>query len=104
MWELLPSLLPLLLFGCGLFWLSFRERDRRLRGWQDAAVACGLQILDPSAWSQRLTARKGPVEVKIEVCGSKGQSTRIIVSIPGHPEEPEQPFQTARKEPVGRRV
>jgi len=79
MWEIT---LPVL-FGGLLLWIAFMRHRQRLRDWQEAAVTCGLQVMEVAEWGQQLTVGKGPLEVKIEPCGNKGQSTRIIVSVPG---------------------
>jgi hypothetical protein len=72
------------LVGGGLLY-GFFLHGRRLRGWQETAAACGLEVVEGSAWKLQLTARTGPVEVKIGVGEKEGQPTRIVVSIPGPP-------------------
>ncbi len=84
MLELLVPLFPLGLGGAVL-WIALLLRRGRLRGWQDAAVACGLQVLETSGWRTRLTARAGPVTVTIEAYGNKGRYTRIILGVPMAP-------------------
>jgi HEAT repeat protein len=84
MWELLIPLLPAAVGGAGL-WVGLVQRRRRLRAWQEAAGACGLQAVDTSGWRAQLTARAGPVTVRIETCGNKGLKTRIVVCVPGPP-------------------
>jgi hypothetical protein len=83
--EFLLPLLPLAFAALGLS-LGFVQRHRRVRAWQDALRACGLQVTEPPGWSRQLTARAGPVAVKIETCGNKGRLTRITVWIPGPPD------------------
>jgi hypothetical protein len=72
------------LVGGGLLY-GFLRHGRRLRGWQETAAACGLEVVEGSAWKLQLTARTGPVEVKIGMGEKEGQPTRIVVSIPGPP-------------------
>ncbi|HYU31629.1 MAG TPA: hypothetical protein VEW48_05660 [Thermoanaerobaculia bacterium] len=79
---LLPALLPFAFIGASL-WLGFVHQRRRLRAWQDAAVACGLQNVESPGRSE-LSAQAGPVSVKIDAYGDKG--TRIVVSVPGPPD------------------
>lgn len=74
-----------LLLGGAFLGVGLLHRRHRLRGWQNAAVECGLEVLKAASWRHGLTARAGPVEVKIEPCGNKGQYARIIVSLPVPP-------------------
>ena len=82
---MLEPLLPLLLGGVGLG-IGLFQRRRRLQAWRDAAAACGLENITVSGWNRQLTARTGPIGVKLEACGHKGRYTRIVVSIPGPPD------------------
>ncbi len=77
-------LLPVALGGVSV-WLGLVQRRQRVRAWQDAAAGCGLQVVGSPGWSQ-LSARAGPVSVKIETCGDKGKYTRIIAWAPGPPD------------------
>ncbi|HEX6862111.1 MAG TPA: hypothetical protein VF414_04800, partial [Thermoanaerobaculia bacterium] len=55
-------------------------RRQRLRTWEEAATACGLQVLETSSFpGLRLRAAAEPVEVRIETTGDKGRLTRIVV-------------------------
>ncbi|HWN43609.1 MAG TPA: HEAT repeat domain-containing protein [Thermoanaerobaculia bacterium] len=58
---------------------------KRLRAWQDAAVSCGLQVVETSSgWYPWLKARTGPIEVRISTSGD--QKTQIVVEAPWPPE------------------
>jgi HEAT repeats len=71
----------------------------RLQGWMDAAVRCGLQVVEAtSAFSPRLEARVGPVEVRIESFKQiMGEAARIVVMAPVPPDFPQVKI---RPEPV----
>ena len=79
----MSELVGVLIFGA-MFWLYHRlsgrvpqpHRDRR-QDWKDAVDRCGLRIAGDRAYP--LTARGGPVEVRIETFG---QATRIVVEVP----------------------
>jgi hypothetical protein len=85
---MLEPLIPLVPFAFGSLGLgiAFVQSRQRLRAWQKAAVQCGLEVDKATVWRTRLTAHKGPIEVKIERHGPKGQSTRIIVTAPWPPD------------------
>jgi HEAT repeat protein len=82
--ELVP-LLPIAFGAVGL-WAAILHRRRRLQAWREAAAACGLQNAEVSNWPTQVTARAGPLTVRIETCGNKGRYTRITVSVPGSPD------------------
>src|SRR5215212_6961307 len=75
-----------LLIGGAILWAGLQQSHQRLKGWQDAAESCGLQILEAaSAMPPHLRASAGAVEVRIGAFGNKGRSTRIVVETPGSP-------------------
>lgn len=56
-----------------------------MQEWKAAAELCGLQDVKVSRLVPMLTARAGPVEVRIRVSGDKKLSTLIVVTVPGPP-------------------
>jgi HEAT repeat protein len=78
---ILPILMLLGLTARTVF--NFVQRRRRLRGWQEVAQACGLQVAETSSvLGPQLTARAGQVTVTLEAFGS---STRIVLRGPVSP-------------------
>lgn len=73
--------------GYGLLRDGTLQSRGRLRAWQDAAASCGLQVVVTEArfWDLRLEARVGPVEVRIETCEDRQDSTQIVIEAPGPP-------------------
>jgi hypothetical protein len=99
-----------ILFVGGSIWAGILQGRQRLKGWQDAVESCGLQVLEASsAFSPELRAweGKGAMEVRIETFGDKGQSTRIVVEVPGPPDfqsvtiRPESTFKLTREIEIG---
>ncbi|HEX6862110.1 MAG TPA: HEAT repeat domain-containing protein [Thermoanaerobaculia bacterium] len=73
----------LLLLGAGAG-AGILESRRRLRGWRDAAVSCGLEVTQVSrGWSSWVKARDGQGEVLIELSGDGASGVRIVVEAPG---------------------
>jgi HEAT repeat protein len=65
-------------FGCG-----FLLRGKHAQTWEDAAVSCGLQVVDaPTFWHLPLKSGTGWAVVRFEAFGDEGQSTRIAVVAP----------------------
>jgi HEAT repeat protein len=57
----------------------------RLRRWHDAAVACGLQVVEisgPLVRRMKLTAQKGSLTVQIEVRHGKDEAIWVVVTGP----------------------
>ncbi len=80
MWEAVLIVLG----GGAAFGAGIRDRRKRLRAWQDAAVSCGLQVSETSSlWYPRLKAGAGPMEVRIS---SSGDGAQIVVKAPWPPE------------------
>jgi HEAT repeat protein len=76
-----------ILIGGGILGYAIVERRHRLRTWQEAATACGLEVLETSSFlGLRLRAWAETAEVRIESSGDKGRLTRIVVQVPGPPE------------------
>lgn len=83
MWDFVG----LVAFGIGA-WLFVKLDDYlasrpRLQDWREAAERCGLRVTETRP---RLTARAGPVEVRIEPCGNKEKCSRIVVAAPVAPD------------------
>lgn len=57
----------------------------QVKGWQDVAASCGLQVVETSG-SSDLIARAGALEVRIEDCQDKRQRAQIVVVVPGPPD------------------
>jgi hypothetical protein len=75
-----------LMAGGAVLAVGILENRRRARAWQDAAAACGLQVLETSpGWRPQILAQAGPVQVRIGFSGDKGRSTRIGVEAPWPP-------------------
>jgi HEAT repeat protein len=55
----------------------------RLEAWKNAAAACGLQAVEVT--HEGLTARKGPLEVRMDGCPRLGYGSRIVVVGPWPP-------------------
>ncbi len=81
--DWLLFLLPIAIFGVrgAEAWKKFAQNRRALRAWQDAAAACGLQGVNTTSWSPRLTAGAGSLAVTIERLVN--QLPRIDVRFPG---------------------
>jgi HEAT repeat protein len=62
-----------------------RDKRRRLQTWSDAAVSCGLSVVEASWRRLRLKARKGPVEVRVRYAKRKRHGFRVEVAFPGPP-------------------
>jgi HEAT repeat protein len=76
-----------LLVGAGVAGYAVLENRNRLKAWQKAAVTSGLPVFESSAgWRPFLRARKGMLEVRIELSRDQWQPTRIVVTAPGSPE------------------
>lgn len=84
-WMIVASLL---VGGAG-FWSGVRFNGWRLRIWQKAVAACGLEVVKishPLAWRLRLTARSGPLAVLVEDTNRRGNpGSRMVVTVPGPP-------------------
>jgi len=76
MWELL-------VFGTiggAAVGFSILQSRKRLRNWEGAATSCGLEVVAASGVVRPvLEARAGRMAVRIETCGNKGESTRVVV-------------------------
>jgi HEAT repeat protein len=95
MWDVVLLILGGGLLGGTGIWIGVLEGRKRLRAWQDAATSCGLEVGEASSfWRPWLEAQAGRVGVRIETCGDKGQSTRIVIFAPGPPD-----FKTVRIRP-----
>ncbi len=84
MWELLFSLPAR--YGIGIAESLLKTRRRRLRSWQEAATACGLQIEELSrshALRLWLKAREGQLKVRIEQPLKRSKGCRIVIAAPG---------------------
>ncbi len=80
MWEAVLVILG----GGAAFGAGILDRRKRLRAWQDAAVSCGLQVVETSSlWYPRLKAGAGLMEVRIS---SSGDGAQIVVKAPWPPE------------------
>lgn len=97
-------------FGGGILWLTILQRRKRLRRWEEAAVSCGLRVVEaPGGLSPKLRARAGLVTVAIDTYGDKGRYTRIVVQAPAPPEfhsvkiHPESVFKFGREAEIGDR-
>ena len=87
MWEVV-----LLAYGIGILWFIDRLEVRRLvaepridrwSDWKAAMDRCRLRITGgASKADSQLTARAGPVEVRLEAFGMKGKDSRIVVAAP----------------------
>ncbi|MFP5286560.1 MAG: HEAT repeat domain-containing protein [Thermoanaerobaculia bacterium] len=76
-----------LMLGGAILGGAILARRERLRGWERAVAARGLQVLETSSFlGLQLRAYAGPVEVRIESAGDKGRNTRIVVLAPGPPD------------------
>ena len=100
-----------LVFGGAILGIVVVKRRARLKGWEEAARSCGLQIVEaPGGLSPTLRARAGPVSVQIRTWGDKGRYTRILVQAPAAPDfqgvkiRPETMFKFGRESEVGDRV
>jgi HEAT repeat protein len=63
-----------------------REGRRRLQAWTDAAVSCGLRVVQSSGpFRLRFKAREGPVEVRIRYTKRKRVGFRVEVAFAGPP-------------------
>ncbi|HWN43608.1 MAG TPA: HEAT repeat domain-containing protein [Thermoanaerobaculia bacterium] len=98
------------LFSGAAVWFGIQQNRRRRKGWEDAATAHGLQIVEASTgWLPELRARAGLVGVRIESFGDKGRLTRITVEGPVPPDfqsvkiRPEAMFQLGREIEIGDR-
>jgi HEAT repeats len=80
MWEAVLIILG----GGAAFGAGTLDRRKRLRAWQDAAVSCGLQVVETSSlWYPRLKAGAGLMEVRIS---SSGDGAQIVVNATWPPE------------------
>src|SRR6185436_7069625 len=72
-----------LLGGALVFWIISRQRNQKLEVWREAAASCGLQVVE---MGPPLRARTGPLEVRFDGSGSRGQDTQLAVVVPGPPD------------------
>ncbi|MFL6200822.1 MAG: HEAT repeat domain-containing protein [Thermoanaerobaculia bacterium] len=100
--------LACLLFGGAIFGGGMLQSRQRMKGWQEAAAACGLQFVESSsALNRQLKARAGPVEVRIESSGQKERPTWIVARAPTPPDfhmvilRPEAPLRKVREIEIG---
>jgi HEAT repeat protein len=74
----------IILGGSAAFGAGILDRRKRLRAWQDAAVSCGLQVVETSSlWYPRLKAGAGLIEVRIS---SSRDGAQVVVVAPWPPE------------------
>ena len=106
MWD---AALVMLLTGAAT-WLSTRVGRQRLQRWEEAAVSCGLQIVErPGVLRPRVRARTGPVSVRLESSGNKRISPLIVIEAPAPPDfhsvmiRPETKADSAREIEIGDR-
>jgi len=80
MWEAVLIILG----GSAAFGAGTLSRRKSLRAWRDAAVSCGLQVVETSSlWYPRLKARTGLMEVRIS---SSGDGAQVVIVAPWPPE------------------
>lgn len=60
-------------------------RRQSLEEWKAAAELCGLESVEVHAWTLKVKARAGQMEVRLEGSGDKERPTRIAIAIPGPP-------------------
>src|SRR4051794_23123390 len=80
-----------------------RDSGRRLRVWHRAATSCGLQVEEVSFSSARrlkLTARAGPVAVRIAGARGLDEDIEVVVAVPGPPGFSEVSIHRAPRNPV----
>lgn len=99
-----------MLFGGALYWLANAQKRGRMTGWEEAAVSCGLQIVEaPESWNPRLKARAGQLTVRMQPFGGQGQ-TQIVAEVPVPPDfrrvkiQPESMLQLGREAEIGDRL
>src|SRR6185436_5087058 len=72
-------------------WIKHRQRRQILLVWIDAAASCGLEVMETGP---PVRARTGPLEVRFDASGDRGQNTQLAVVVPGPPD-----FQQVRIRP-----
>ncbi|MFP5286115.1 MAG: hypothetical protein ACLGI9_10295, partial [Thermoanaerobaculia bacterium] len=65
--------------------IGYVLRRQSLEEWKAAAELCGLESVEAHAWTLKVKARAGQMEVRLEGSGDKNRPTRIAVAIPGPP-------------------
>jgi hypothetical protein len=105
-----PFLLLLLGLGGAFTVLSMQVSRQRLQYWEEAAVSCGLRIVErPRGWQPQVRARAGLVSVRIEASGGRGRSPLIVVEAPAPPDfhgvmiRPQTTVEPAREIEIGDR-
>jgi hypothetical protein len=105
-----PFLLLLLGLGGAFTVLSMQVSRQRLQYWEEAAVSCGLRIVErPRGWQPQVRARAGLVSVRIESSGGRGRSPLIVVEAPAPPDfhgvmiRPQTTVEPAREIEIGDR-
>jgi HEAT repeat protein len=70
------------LVGGYLLWGGFVQNHRRLQLWRDAVALCRLTEEKSSgffAWRAKLTARSGPIEIRITDARGKGDQVKVVI-------------------------
>ncbi|HKV09887.1 MAG TPA: HEAT repeat domain-containing protein [Thermoanaerobaculia bacterium] len=73
------------LVGGALLWSSFVQNQRRLELWRETLASCRLTEEESSgffSWRAKLTARSGPLEVRIADVGGKGTQIKVVIEGP----------------------
>src|SRR6185295_2583507 len=71
-------------------WATLSTQRRHLQAWRDAAVSCGLEVVEVSrvgigTGRLKLAARAGAVEVLIQSSRDRKYRTLLVVKVPGPP-------------------